>query len=470
MKLPSYLARAVQPKSDPKSGAVPQSDPFQKLAFAVLWLYVFLLLSRFSEFVDRTNVLHLVFTIGIAAAIAALVTGGVYRAISSRVGIWLCAFTAWLTFELPFSSWRGGSFHGLVDTWLKSFATFVLVAGLLFTVSQVRTIALSCSLATLFIVAVTLHSGVEAVADNRLSFETGTLGNANDLAAQLVLGLPFLIYFLLSKKQNILYRVIALISIPPLLYVVLKTGSRGALLAIGLLSIVYFWKMPGIQKSFFAVMLIVGIAAAPFLLPENVKERYKTMISRAPAETLSASAASALESEEARRTLLIHSFQLTAAHPIFGVGLGQFADASSLLSISEGKAAMWHPAHSFLLLILAETGIPGLLLYSAALWVCFSSLIKLRKASKNNPALAHIYDLSFCLLMVLFGFSVCSMFTTNAYTFHFPMIAGLIAAFTRSAKAEVAALVPAPQVVKTPWLPAPRKPTTLMPGRPLPSA
>ncbi len=467
MNSTSYLPRVSEPKTDPKSAVRPQSDPFQKLAFTVIWIYIFLLLSRFTEFVDTSNHVHLVFVMGIAAAIATVVTGGLLRALSSPIGLWLCAFTAWLTFELPFSSWRGGSFHGLVDTWLKSFATYILVAGLLFTVSQVRVAALSCSLATLFIVAVTLYSGVEAVADDRLSFESGTLGNANDLAAQLVLGLPFLLYFALGKKQNIFFRAIALLAIPPLFYVVLKTGSRGALLAIGILCLVYFWKMPGIQKAFFGVILIIGVATAPFLLPDNIKERYKTMISRNPSATLSASAASAIESEEARRELLLHSFQLTAAHPIFGVGLGQFSDASALLSISAGKAAMWHPAHSFLLLILAETGIPGLFLYAGTLWMCFRSLLRLRKASKTNPSLVHIYDLAFSLLMVLLGFSVCSMFTTNAYTFHFPMIAGFIAAFARSAKVEIAAAEPALETVSAPWLPAPRKPTAL---RPLTSA
>ena len=69
---------------------------------------------------------------------------------------------------------------------------------------------------------------------------------------------------------------------------------------------------------------VVFLILAVFFLPQRIRERFTTYF-----EAHSAQAEEAAASAEARKQLLIRSLELTAEHPLFGVGPGQFLDRRS---------------------------------------------------------------------------------------------------------------------------------------------
>ncbi|MDQ6708798.1 MAG: O-antigen ligase family protein, partial [Acidobacteriota bacterium] len=439
------------PAPPPATPAV-QSNSVQNLGFAILLPCLLLIHSRASEFIDADGKFHLVMILCLVAGFAVLATGGVFRALASRPGIWLSAFTIWLIVALPFSSWRGGSFSGLTDAWLKSYAMFLITAGLIFSFSQCRKTIFTLAIATAIIVGIALKGGLENAEDSRLAMSYGTLGNANDLAGQLMMGLPFCLYVAFEKNRALLIRIFFFAVSAVLLIVIFKTGSRGGLLTLIAIAAMFFWKISMSGKLKFGVVFICIAAITPALLPHDVRERYTTIYSGRQTVAVDAITNSAMESTEARRMLLIYSLELTLQHPVFGVGLEQFANAAWDLAIARKEPGAYHPVHNIFALIASETGIPALIFYLLGLFASFRILIALRKASKPYPSLDHISTLAFCLIISLTSFTLCGMFNTNAYTSQFPILAGLIAALAYTARPEIAAAVSLSPVAQPfPW-------------------
>jgi O-antigen ligase len=156
--------------------------------------------------------------------------------------------------------------------------------------------------------------------------------------------------------------------------------------------------------------------------------------------------------------LIAHSLILTAQHPLFGVGMYQFPNASADLSVSRGQTPMWHTVHSFVLLVLAETGIPGGVLYTAAFFFCLTATLAVSRMTRKRKELIVARELSETMFYSFIGFITFMLFSPSAYLFHFPLMAALVSALHRLTSADLAHnAVPAPaRRVPTPSLALPR--------------
>jgi len=424
-----------------------QPSGLQSIAYKFLWVYTFLLISRASEFVDSGDNIHLAFITAALAGAGALITGGFFRAFNNRIGIALGIFTAWLIVEAPFSTWRGGTFHQLTEGWLKSYSTFLIVVALMFTMKQVKGMFLAVSLATIVVVCVSMAQGVENVQDSRLATTEGTLANSNDLAAALLLGLPFLLQCAADAKRHKIFRILAGVSVPPLLLVILRTGSRGALVAIAILIAIYLIRTTLLKRLVILLVIAAVGFSTPFFISRDVFDRYKTLFLKTTGvHKLNEVEASAIESQATREKLIEQAGELTMKHPFFGVGLGQFAPQAADLSLSHGEAPVWRTAHSFLVLVVTETGIPGLIFYCSALvftWLALMRISRQARKQHNDEILAMSRTLFYSFLC----FVICATFSTNAFTFHVPFLAAMVVGFSRLAKQQ---LDRPPQVVLTP--------------------
>lgn len=413
-----------------KPGAT-QTAGLQTAAFIVLQLYVFLLISRATEYaLDPNGTFHIILILGVLAGGLTIVTGGFARALSTSSGLWLTAFTAWCIFEVPFSSWRGGSLHGLVDGWLKSYLTYIFIAGLIFSMKQLRSSMTMIVIGTICVLLIAYKLGEYAEADGRFYVGgKGTLNNSNDLATQLLLAIPFFVQIVCDKGRSWFIRIPVLAAIPLVLSVMLKTGSRAALIATGMLVVFLFFRTSAKNKLLILVAGSLVILTLPFAVPEKVKERY-TSILTGNTVTLDTSdiVKSAVESELHRERLLVHALRLTARNPLFGVGIGQFAPSSADLSLSDGEPPMWRTVHNFVFLVMVETGIPGLILYIGALVACFRTLFRILKEERKRGVETLGGKLANALLFSLVGFTACLLFSPGAFLFHFPLMCALVTA------------------------------------------
>src|SRR5208282_4132573 len=141
------------------------------------------------------------------------------------------------------------------------------------------------------------------------------------------------------------------------------------------------------------VLGLVGGSALRVRLGASVESDVSTL------ESQSASA-----SQVQRKALLIKSLVVTAQHPLFGVGAGNFQVVSG----------MWHETHNSYTQMSSEAGLPALILYLMILWRAFANVGQAtQRASAGKEELLWARALRASLL----GFVVGSAFGSVAYLF-----------------------------------------------------
>ncbi len=86
-------------------------------------------------------------------------------------------------------------------------------------------------------------------------------------------------------------------------------------------------------------------------------------------------------SAQSRVYLFWKSVEFTVRNPLFGVGPGQFQTAEAEEAKAKGVRGNWHETHNTYTQISSETGIPGGVLFIAALVMAYRILTRIRKTT-----------------------------------------------------------------------------------------
>src|SRR6185436_14649977 len=120
----------------------------------------------------------------------------------------------------------------------------------------------------------------DTIEDGRLRLPEGMLNNPNDVAQVLLIGMPLLIFMMIRKRGLPLLRVLAGICLLPLFIVLFKTGSRGGLLTLLVISLLSFARASLASKVKLAGAVMVIAAICVPLLPQNIRDRYRTVYTK----------------------------------------------------------------------------------------------------------------------------------------------------------------------------------------------
>ena len=366
-------------------------------------------------------------------------------------------FSFWLVLCTPFSSWKGGSVNLLLHVWFPSLVAFLGVNALLEHTRDVRRSLYTIGFASLTIVILSLFT--EGTDTTRFDLGVGTLGNANDLAQMLLLGLPGVLLFLQSNKgRKHILRLLLLLGILLMLKVAASTASRAGVLTLLLYGIILFWSASGLGRlRIGAVVMVIGIVFFT-TAPKATLLRYATILPFVSVDANDEKSEMIRESAEGssaeRRVLFQQSLELTLRNPLFGVGPGTFDSAAADVSKEKGVRALWHQAHNSYTQVSAECGIPGFLIYVSLIVATFRSVLRVRKQTAGKPALNDLRNLSLAILMTLACFALNAAFASLSYLTTFPMLAALADGFSRSARREIAAREDVPSVAPRTSLPA----------------
>ena len=413
----------------------PESDVLLNLAFRLFIADLFLTASRLLEVITMAGggrIPYLGVTIHVITLMLAVVSGGARRVATSKVGIYLGLFTCWMLTCTLTSTWRGGSVDVLLRQWLPSLIIF-LSCGSVVTLRQCRRVLTLLATGSALIAATSYFLGT--LKQGRLAFESGTLGNANDLASLLILGAPFLIVPVLSQSGSWLGKAMAFGLGGMMVIVVVRSGSRSNLLALAAILLVLFWSRPLSGKIKLATLTIALVFVLIAATPRELLSRYATIFGDSTVGDDVAN--SALESSLARQHLLQQSLKLTMDHPVFGLGPGIFAVGEADLAKEEGQKASWHVSHNSYTQVSSEMGIPGLLLYLLALWFTFRNVFWFRANSRRIDATGTVSAMGLAVLLSLIGLCVNLTFSSNAYLYYLPMLMGISVVFRKSLEREM---------------------------------
>jgi len=438
--------RKLQPKLGPKSlleeasePAAPQAEsparvveerpnPVQMLG---LWFLGVYLISGFATDLSLHwlgSKPYLSTISGLIAAAAFVVSGAPTRALKSKIGRMWLYLTIWMTICIPFSRWPGGTVQMLEGYFEKAHCLLFLICALAVTLDGLSWL-MYANLAGAF--ALLLECAMYGVmSQGRFTIPTSIAFNGpNDLALELAVCVGFFTFLIV--KKGVVGRILGLGGLALAFYFMLRTGSRGSLVActamLAVLLLFSHFRMP---------LLFVSIPLLVIFLALSSDLRHRLMLIEWDPSEQAADAADqgSVGSQFERQELFKTAVRYTVMHPIFGIGPGQFEDAVWEDAKKEGKHVSSLGPHNSYVQISSECGLPGLFFFAAALVLSIRSNYRLYKQTRGDPRLEKIRDLAFCLFASIVVFGVNMIFHHVAYSSSTATLTGLSAALYLAAQ------------------------------------
>jgi len=408
------------------------------IGFALAAAAVFVRFGNLHEILTVVSgaKLYLLYVFVLPALLAVFLTGGLRRVFEGRPAIYWAGFALWIALAIPFSTWRSGSLETFIGYLKTGMAMMLVIAGLTTNWRQCRRMMWAFALAA----CVSLAAGrlFEAKAGGRLGLDFGSIANPNDLAAYLLSLLPFLLWVVLSSRSIVL-RALALLGVGFGIYLILRTASRGAVLALAVGCLFLLWRGTTRQRIALLALAPIALVAVAAFVPRNALLRM-SMISAATDDAgASADAGVALEAAESaslRKYLLQRSVEYAFQHPLFGVGPGLFATYEGTHEQTIGTHGYWRAAHSSLTQVASECGIPGLLFFLAGVFSTLRLLNSTYREARERPECQDIRTAAFCVMLGVIGYCVAAAFLSLGYAAYLPAMGGLAIAIVRAAKQE----------------------------------
>jgi O-antigen ligase len=381
-------------------GNAANPDQPQPLATAYFWLLAFFVIycARPEDWVPFLNSIPLA---RIAAGFCFLSFLASIPNLSRnlpREVIYLILLVIQLWLTVPLSPvWKGGAFFTTLD-FSKVLLIVLVMSVAVTTIARLRRLIFVQSASVAAIAAVTLVKGGTRL--GRLEGAVhGIYENSNELALILILTLPFCIAFLLRTPSWPRKGIWAAAS-GLMVYAVLLTGSRAGLLALLVCGAVCLreFGIRGRKTALIGAAAIAGLLMVLFA-GTTVTERFHDMFNdQANTEEARAAHGSAIQ----REALLWKALDVTAEHPLFGIGPGNFNTASGT----------WHDQHNSYTQMSSEGGVPAFILYLLLLWC---ALANLRQTNRTAPPDSEEALFAMALRASLYGFMVGSFFSASAY-------------------------------------------------------
>ena len=238
---------------------------------------------------------------------------------------------------------------------------------------------------------------------------TGTVGDPNELAALLLVGLTLSTGVVLGRGRSPLLRIVAGFTIVLCAAGIFLSLSRGGLVAMGVV-LIAGTMLAGRWRVILTVMFVTvaagGVLYFTALAPLPARERITTS-----------------NGGSGRSDIWKLGLRMVRAHPITGVGVGNFPVVSPDYALQPGTLVradlIFSEApkitHNTYLQVLSEMGFPGLAFFLAAVVSCLACALKAariwaRRGQENMEALAR------SVLLALLGLLAADFFISQMYS------------------------------------------------------
>lgn len=246
---------------------------------------------------------------------------------------------------------------------------------------------------------------------------TGTIGDPNEFAADLLVGLALGAGFAVSRESRSRLRLLGLAAIPLCGMGIFLSVSRGGLVAMVVVFIVATFAAG--RWRFAAVLMLICVAAGGVV--------YFTQFAPLPARerVLTSNGGTG-------RTELWHvGLRILKAHPVGGIGAGNYVPVSPDYVLQPGLIRHSElvftkepkPAHNTYLQVAAETGLVGLLLFLSVIGGCMACALRAARIAVRRRDVA-LEGLARSLFLAIVGLLAAYFFISQM---HSKILWGLLA-------------------------------------------
>lgn len=253
-------------------------------------------------------------------------------------------FLGFLTVAIGSTALSGaGGLADMAIELLKLLVLFVLIVHLVNSDSRMKIMASTLVLFSVFLGVRTIwqyYQGQAMLYQGGLrALSTGIFSDPNDLALAMAMALPLALGALFNSRSGAWTRFWNLCAIPPLVWTIFVTNSRGGMLALGAAILLFFGRRLGRAGVIVgALLVLVMFAVGPSRLGQISTEE---------------------GSARGRVDAWAAGLEMVKDSPIWGVGKGQFVEHHV------------RTAHNSLVLCMAEVGLVGTGLWIALFYFAF---------------------------------------------------------------------------------------------------
>lgn len=374
--------------------ARPSSERRGVFAYRMLLLFSILYFARPEDILPGLRFIPVAKITGGLALLALIFGAGSRFSVKkfpTELRVVICLFL-WECLSVPFAWWKGGALNTVLSMSSKTVIVAMLISLVVNRVDRLRQLIYvqAAAVAAMTFAAVVVYRG------GRLG---GVLGgvfdNPNDLAINISMSWPLCLMFLL-RTRNPIYKLLWGAGLVVLIRGLMLTYSRTGFLALGMAIFFCLVEFGFRGKRYYLIgVAFFAMLVAVFAAPTGYGQRVGSIFGK-PLDVG--------DSQEARRELLNKSLQVTAAHPLLGIGPGNF----------QAYTETWHVTHNTYTELSSECGVPALILFLVLLGLTFRNLKRVRQ-TQNYAQNPEIRLLAAGLGASLSAYAVGAFFASTAY-------------------------------------------------------
>ena len=437
VSLPGYDAAAADPHRE-----LAETSETSPLTF---YLYLAFILVEFLNLGVRYSIIGVlrptVLLVGLLTVL--LLAQGVFqkRKDSSASTRLMLVLIAYIVLTLPFVEWPGSVLRVNFADFIKVAIFFLFTIQIVDTLPRLKTFLLVVIgaqvirvLEPLYLHLTTGYWGSAAYGSggflNRLSGAPSDVINPNGLGFVIITALPFLHYLLLGSA-NRLHKTVYFLLLGPLIYALMLTGSRSALVGLAVVLGMFFWKSK--KRILYTVAVVIGLMIAIPNLSDDQADRFRSLISDDSTH---------VTTREGRLDSISEEFQIGMNRPLFGHGLGTGREAK--YNVASGT----NVPHNLYAEAFIELGVFGLALFVGLIVSFVLNSIHARRAvaklSRSSPQAdtGFLIRLSDAIEVWVVMCVVFSMAQYGVSEFHWYLVGGISVVTLRLALRRIPSSVP----------------------------
>lgn len=322
--------------------------------------------------------------------------------------------------SVPFALWPGGALSTLI-TVSKLFVLCILLPLAIVSPSQLGIVTRTFVIAAALLVggyAMESLLGLSGFAGSRGGFDR------NDVALFGVMGIPYALAWAAEGRPK--SRFFGFSASGLLVAGVIATGSRGGFLALVAVGMIFLVRS-GLLSAPKKILLVAGALGVAAVAGSDEFWERVTSTFTSPTEDYN------FQSREGRIEIWKRGLGYAADNPVTGVGIGNFRVAEGTALEDLGYGVKWSTAHSSYILVVAELGIPGLLVFLAILVSIFREsgrayALKPRGRSPPGHPDAQLAILGDATRTAFVGYAVASAFLSMTYAVSLVFLVSISAA------------------------------------------
>jgi len=320
--------------------------------------------------------------------------------------------------------------HKYIDLFFKAMVIYFLLSRLADTPRRVTLVAVAVIAATSFLAFEAwrkYRSGLLYYA------RPYYISSFHEFGLQLVITLP-LIGAMLSRRMNLVFRVLLLGLIPLYVLVALRTHSRSAYLGIGFGLVLLAWYYR--RRWYLQILALPIVLYAVVHQPGRVEQRLESIW------THKTEAGTEDTSIDMRFEQMRTAMRIIQAHPILGIGPRQFFIQYENYVSAEDARGWTYTMHSVPLLILTEEGMVGFgVFYGLIVLGALRQSVRSLRMARGQPELVEVAIVGAGALMCFLAWMAFSVAQPGAWTINIYATVALVVAAGRVVDAHMAKAV-----------------------------